>query len=200
LKVSFYLEAIYTMEDPMKKKPNWLLIAGLSLAGLCLIGCLAAALISLFFPSFFQAYLENSSLASGDAAPDFELTALTGETIRLSQFRGQPVLLSIGATWCPDCRKEAPLLQELHETHPELVILMVDSKEGPDIVQQFADEFGITHPILLDRDGAVMELYQVFAIPTDLFIDAEGIIRAKIIESVTSQLLAEKLPLIGLEP
>ncbi|HET9912509.1 MAG TPA: redoxin domain-containing protein [Anaerolineales bacterium] len=184
----------------MKKKPNWLLIAGLSLAGLCLIGCLAAVVISLFFPSFFQAYLENSSLAIGEAAPDFELTALTGETIRLSQFRGQPVLLSIGATWCPDCRKEAPLLQELHKTHPELVILMVDSKEGPDIVQQFADEFGITHPILLDRDGAVMELYQVFAIPTDLFIDAEGIIRAKIIESVTSQLLAEKLPLIGVEP
>ena len=184
----------------MQKKPNWLLIAGLSLAGLCLIGCLATAVISLFFPSFFQAYLENSSLAIGDAAPDFELTALTGETIRLGQFRGQPVLLSIGATWCPDCRKEAPLLQELHKTHPELVILMVDSKEGPDIVRQFADEFGIAHPILLDRDGAVMELYQVFAIPTDLFIDAEGIIRAKIIESVTSQLLAEKLPLIAVEP
>ena len=184
----------------MQKKPNWLLIVGLSLAGLCLIGCLAAMAISFLAPSFFQAYLENSSLAIGDTAPDFELTALTGETIRLSQFRGQPILLSIGATWCPDCRKEAPLLQELHETHPELVILMVDSKEGPDVVRQFADEFGITHPILVDQDGAVMELYQVFAIPTDLFIDAEGIIRAKIIESVTPQLLAEKLPLIGVEP
>lgn len=184
----------------MKKKPNWWMIAGLSLAGLCLLGCLATVAISLAFPTLFQAYLKNSSLAVGDSAPDFELTALTGETIRLSQFRGQPVLLSISTTWCPACREEAPVLQELHETHPELVILMVDSKEGVDVIQPFADEFGITHPILLDQDGAVMKLYQVFAIPTDLFIDAEGIIRAKLIESATPELLAQKLPLIGVTP
>jgi thiol-disulfide isomerase/thioredoxin len=109
-------------------------------------------------------------------------------------------LLSIGATWCPDCRAEAPVLEELHRAHPELTILMVDSKESPDVVQQFADEFGITHPILLDQSGAVMSLYQVLAIPTVLFIDAEGVIRAKVIEGVTTQLLAEKLPLIGLNP
>lgn len=184
----------------MKKNPNWLLIAGLSLGGLCLLGCLAVVALAVFFPSIYQNSMENSSLAIGNAAPDFELTALTGETIRLSQFRGQPVLLSLGATWCPDCRTEAPLLQELHRDHPELIVLMVDSKEGSEVVQQFADEFGITHPILLDRDGAVAELYQVFAIPTDLFIDADGIIRAKIIESVTAELLAEKLPLVGVNP
>lgn len=184
----------------MKKNPNWLLIAGLSLGGLCLLGCLAIAALAVLFPSIYQTSLENSSLAVGNAAPDFELTALTGETIRLSQFRGQPVLLSLSATWCPGCRAEAPVLQELHQDHPELVILMVDSKEGSEVIQQFADEFGITHPILLDRDGAVLKLYQVVAIPTDLFIDAEGIIRAKVIGSVTTELLAEKIPLIGVNP
>jgi thiol-disulfide isomerase/thioredoxin len=106
----------------------------------------------------------------------------------------------MAATWCPGCRAEAPVLEELHQEHPELAILMVDSKESPDIVQQFADEFKITYPILLDRDGAVMELYQVFAIPTVLFIDGDGIIRAKVIEAVTPELLAEKLPLIGFQP
>ena len=184
----------------MKKKSNWILITGLSLAGLCLIGCVGVAGLAVFFPSIYQYYLNNSSLAVGSSAPNFELNALTGETIRLDQFRGQPVLLSIGATWCPDCRAEAPLLEELHRAHPELTILMVDSKESPDVIQQFADEFGITHPILLDQAGAVMSLYQVLAIPTVLFIDAEGVIRAKVIEGVTPQLLAEKLPLIGLNP
>jgi peroxiredoxin len=183
----------------MKKKSNWLIIAGLSLGGLCLFGCIAVMALVLLFPALGQYYLKNSSLAVGDPAPDFELTTLTGETIRLGQFNGQPVLLSLGATWCPDCRVEAPLLEELHKTHPELMILMVDSNESPDIVQRFADEFGITHPILLDRNGAVSDLYQVFAIPTVLFIDADGIIRAKIIEGVTPQLLAEKLPLIGID-
>jgi peroxiredoxin len=184
----------------MKKKHNWLVILGLSLGGLCLLGCLAAAGLALFFPSIYHTVLENSSLSIGESAPDFELTSLTGETIRLSQFQGQPVVLSIGASWCPDCRVEAPILEELHKNHPELMILLVDSKETPEVVQAFVDEFGITHPVLLDKDGAVSELYQIFAIPTEIFIDKDGMIRAKIIESVTPELLAEKLPLIGVNP
>jgi len=184
----------------MKKTPNWLLIIGLSLGGLCLLGCLAVAGLALFFPSVYHYALESSSLSIGEPAPDFELTALTGETIHLSQFQGQPVVLSIGASWCPDCRAEAPIMEELHKKHPELVILLVDSKESPEVVQAFVDEFSITHPVLLDMDGAVSKLYQIFAIPTEIFIDKDGVMRAKIIESVTPELLAEKLPLIGVNP
>jgi peroxiredoxin len=184
----------------MKKKPNWLAILGLSLSGLCLLGCILVAGLALFFPSLYHTVLENSSLSIGESAPDFELTSLTGETIRLSQFQGQPVVLSIGASWCPDCRVEAPILEELHKNHPELIVLLVDSKETPEVVQAFVDEFRITHPVLLDKDGTVSELYQIFAIPTEIFIDKDGVIRAKIIESVTPELLAEKLPRIGVEP
>jgi len=184
----------------MKKKPNWLVIIGLSIAGLCLLGCVGIGAFALFFPSIYQHTLNNSSLAIGASAPDFELTTLTGETIRLSQFRGQPVLLTIGAAWCPDCRVEAPILEELYKQHPELNIVLVDSKETPDVVQKFVDEFGITHPVVLDKDGSVSQLYQVFAIPTEIFIDKNGIIRAKIIETVTPELLAAKLPLIGVKP
>ena len=184
----------------MKKKTNWLAILGISAVGICLIACLGVGLAIRFAPNIYQYSLDNSSLKVGDAAPDFELTSLEGETVRLSQFKGQPVLLTFGASWCPDCRVEVPLLQDLHERHPELVILLVDSKEGRDIVQEYADELGITHPILLDQNGAVNELYQIFAIPTELFIDAEGIIRAKLVEHVTPELLAEKLPLIGITP
>jgi peroxiredoxin len=182
------------------KKNTWLAIIIISTIGICLFGCLAVGLFIGFAPNPYRYNLQNSSLKVGDAAPDFELTALTGETVRLSQFKDQPVLLSIGASWCPDCRLEAPLLEEVHKSHPELVVLLVDINEGQEVVQKFADEFGITHPILLDRDGKVSELYEIYAIPTELFIDADGIIRAKIIEAVTSQLLAEKLPLIGVDP
>lgn len=184
----------------MNKKTNWLVIFMVSIVGICLITCAGISLLAHFAPNIYQYFLDNSSLSVGDSAPDFELMSLDGESLRLSQFRGQPILLSIGATWCPDCRVEAPLLQELHESYPELVVVLVDSKESPQVVQDFANEFGLTHPILLDRDGAVMRLYQVFAIPTELFIDADGIIRAKIIERVTPELLAEKLPLIGIDP
>lgn len=184
----------------MEKKNTRLAIILISIIGVCLIACLAMGLAIRFAPNLYQYSLENSSLKVGDPAPDFELPTLEGGTMRLSQFKGKPVLLSIGASWCPDCRIEAPLLQELHETHPELVILLVDSKESTDVVQRFADEFSITHPILLDQSGDVQELYQVFAIPTELFIDADGIIRAKIIEAVSPESLAAKLPLIGVTP
>ena len=183
----------------MNKKSNWLVIFGVSTIGVCIIACAGIGLLAGFAPNLYQYLLDNSSLKVGDAAPDFELMSLDGKSVRLSQFRGKPVLLSIGATWCPDCRIEAPLLQEIHENHPKLVVVLVDSKESPEVVQNFANEFGLTHPILLDRDGAVMSLYEVFAIPTELFIDADGIIRAKIIERVTPELLAEKLPLIDIQ-
>jgi peroxiredoxin len=183
----------------MKKKiplPAFILFA----LGIILLVWLGMKVAFRYAPVIKRYILDSRSLQAGDPALDFELTALTGETVRLSQFRGQPILFSIGATWCPDCQREAPLLEELHQTHPELVVLTVDIEEGPATVQQFADEFGITHPTLLDYEGEVKELYQVFAIPTEFFIDEEGIIRAKIIEQVTPQLLAEYLPLIGVTP
>lgn len=184
----------------MKKKTNWWVVIGISAAGLCLLGCLGIGLLAVFVPNIYQYALENSSLRVGDTAPDFELPALTGETVRLSQFKGQPVLLSIAASWCPGCRLEAPLLEETHQVHPELVVLLVDMKESADVVQGFVDEFGITHYVLLDIDGGVSEQYQVLAIPTVLFIDADGIIRAKVVESVTPRLLEEYLPRIGVTP
>ena len=184
----------------MKKKTNWWVIIGVSVIGICLMGCLGIGLFIHFAPDIYQYALNTSSLKIGAAAPDFELSTLTGETVRLSQFQGQPVLLSIGASWCPDCRVETPLLEEVHKSHPELVILLVDSQESNEVVQQFADDFGITYPILLDTDGQISQLYQVFAIPTELFIDKDGIIRAKIIEKVTPELLAEYLPKIGINP
>src|SRR5258706_10838330 len=175
----------------MKQKNSRLAIILISIIGICLIGCLGIGLAIHFAPYIYQYSLNNSSLKVGDVAPDFELISLSGETMRLSQFIGQPILLSIGASWCPDCRVEAPLLQKLHEDHPELVILLVDTKESPDVVQNFVDEFSMTHPVLLDQDGSVSKLYQVFAIPTEIFIDKDGIIQAKIIESVTTKLLAD---------
>ncbi len=183
----------------MQKKTNWWLILGLSAAGLCVICCLAAGAIALAFPSLYRYSLNTTSLAMGEPAPDFELQALDGTAVHLSDFQGKPVLLTFGATWCPDCRAEIPLLVELHRNNPGLVILSVDSKEASDIVQGYVDEAGIPYPVLLDKDGSVNQLYQVFAIPTVLFIDANGIIRAKIIEKVTPEILEEKLPLIGVD-
>ncbi len=184
----------------MKRKPNKLQIIGISILGLCLLGIVALGLAMRFRSDIHQISLQVRSLKVGGPATDFELTSLDGETVRLSHFVGQPVLLSFGASWCPDCRAEAPLLQKLHETHPELVVLMVDRKEDEATARKFASDFGMTHPVLLDGDGKVSIQYQIYALPTEFFIDSQGIIRTMLIETVTPKLLAEKLPLIGVEP
>jgi peroxiredoxin len=182
-----------------KQKTHWTIIL-LSLLGLGLNGCFQIGPSVRFGPTLIAFSRDISSLRVGTSAPDFELLALNGDTVRLSQFKGQPVLLSIGASWSAYRRAEAALLQELHQAHPELVILMVDSKESVDVVQGFADDFGITYPILLDQDGKVNALYQIFAIPTELFIDEEGVVKGKIVENITPELLSENLQLIGITP
>jgi len=178
------------------------LLLGLAFASgcLCLGACAVLGALILIYPSIESAIASNSSLTIGETAPDFQLETLTGETVSLSQFRGQPVLLSLGATWCPDCRLEAPLLQQLHERQTGLVILMVDSKEDAQTVQEYADEFGLTFPIALDLDGTVSQAYRVWAIPTNLLIDENGTVRARIIERVTEENLAAMLENAGITP
>jgi peroxiredoxin len=77
---------------------------------------------------------------------------------------------------------------------------MVDLRESPDAAQAFVDELGITYTVLLDSDGRVADLYRIFAIPAELFLDSEGIIRAKILSSLMWGRLDQILPLIGVEP
>src|SRR5690625_7259127 len=57
----------------------------------------------------------NVGIEVGDLAPDFELETLDGETVKLSDYKGEKVLLNFWATWCPPCRVEIPDIQKYHE-------------------------------------------------------------------------------------
>ena len=117
-------------------------------------------------------------------APDFTLPTLAGDSLRLSDLRGQIVVLNFWATWCAPCVEEIPELIDLHdELNPHgLTVLGVSlDEEGPDLIKPFTDRFGITYPIPLD-DGAVAEAYGgVWALPTAYVIDPEGQIMPRVI-------------------
>jgi len=176
-----------------------IVLAGLVLVGSCAVACLAVGGLVALAPLIMERRVANSSLPVGQTAPDFELATLNGGTLHLSDFRGQPVLLTFGASWCPDCIGEAPLLQALHERGSNLVVLMVDMQEDQQTVWGYADQYGFTFPVALDYDGAVSKDYQVFAIPTNLLIDENGIIRARIIEQVTEEKLEAMLKEANIE-
>ena len=116
----------------------------------------------------------------GKLAPNFLLETLDGKEMRLSDLRGQPVVINFWATWCQPCRKEVPELVAAYNSYRErgLVILGVNLQEGKGIVRPFAEDFGMNFPILIDRDGEVGDEYRVLGLPTTYFVDRDGVVRS----------------------
>jgi len=117
----------------------------------------------------------------GEPPPDFSTTTPDGEPIALSDYRGSVVALNFWATWCVPCRAEMPALQNASETYAsgELIIIGVNAGESPRQVRAFLDEYGLTFPIALDRNGSIADLYGVRVFPTTIWIDAEGNVQAE---------------------
>jgi peroxiredoxin len=111
-------------------------------------------------------------------APDLAWPTLEGDTLRLSDLRGQLVLLNVWATWCPPCIAEIPdlaaLYDDLHADGLTIVGLSIDA-EGAEVVRPFAREHPMPYPVALDPDASSTEqLGGVYSLPTTLLIDAEG--------------------------
>lgn len=113
-------------------------------------------------------------------APAFTLATLDGRQVSLNDVRGRIVLVNFWASWCVPCRTEMPAIEAVYQAHArqDFTVLAINVGEDDNTVKQFVDEFHLTFPILLDRDQTVLQQYQVQALPTSLFIDRAGVIRA----------------------
>ncbi|MEQ6391051.1 TlpA disulfide reductase family protein [Bacillaceae bacterium S4-13-58] len=134
-------------------------------------------------------------LSVGMQAPDFTLKTLDGETVSLSDFRGQKVMINFWATWCPPCRAEMPDMQKFYEDE-KVVILAVnltETESSKDDVYDFRKEFGLTFPILIDENLDVGTQYQIRPIPTSFMIDTEGIIQHKATGPMNYEQMVEEL-------
>lgn len=136
---------------------------------------------------------DEVGLGVGQIAPDFQLSTLDGETVKLSDYRGKKVMLNFWATWCPPCRAEMPDLQKFHE-NKDVVILAVNltgAESGTEDVQKFIDKFGITFQVLLDKQLAVSGDYQIQPIPTSFIIDSSGRIRNKAFGALNYEMMVQ---------
>lgn len=140
-----------------------------------------------------------------ETAPDFTLTSLNGEEIRLSHLRGKTIFLDFWATWCGPCRESVPHLVSLYKTHREngFIIIGVSVDKGDaGIVRRFAASMDIPYPIVI-ATGDLEKQYGVTALPTGFLIDREGRIRDKILgfsPSIAKQLDAKVAALTSEKP
>lgn len=122
--------------------------------------------------------LASSSL-EGRAAPDFVLKSATGENLRLSEHRGDVVMINFWATWCGPCRQEMPLLDDLYNRYERVgfKLLGVNIDDDSRRAMQMIEELGVNFPVLFDQRKEVSKLYEVEAMPVTVLVDREGNVR-----------------------
>lgn len=129
----------------------------------------------------------------GSQAPDFTLTDVAGNVVKLSDFRGKPVFLNFWTSWCGPCRQELPAIQQLYEDKQgSVVVITVNltyTEESADKIKKFVTDSGFTMPVLLDLDGEVGNMYQIGSIPLSLYLDDQGVVRRTFTGAMTEEML-----------
>jgi len=136
------------------------------------------SLVGLVFTVFAATSLASSGL-TGRPAPDFALKSSSGENLRLSEYRGDVVMVNFWATWCGPCRQEMPLLDELYTRYERVgfSLLGVNIDDDSRKAMNMISELGVNFPVLFDDRKEVSKLYEVDAMPVTVIIDREGNVR-----------------------
>ena len=116
---------------------------------------------------------------TGMPAPDFVLKSVSGQNVRLSEFRGEVVMLSFAATWCGDCRAQLAQLNEVQMRYRDagIELLAVSLDQTAKQAGELAGASGASFPVLHDVGGAVGRLYGVGKVPVVVLVDRAGVVR-----------------------
>jgi cytochrome c biogenesis protein CcmG, thiol:disulfide interchange protein DsbE len=135
---------------------------------------------------------------AGEPAPDVTLTLLDGSPLRLSDLRGNVVVVNFWASWCEPCRAESPLLERWHKRLADRggTVLGVDVLDVASDAREFAQKYRLTYPLVRDGDGNVLGKWGVVAYPETFVIDRRGRIAAIRRGPVDEQFLRRHLPLL----
>jgi peroxiredoxin len=115
----------------------------------------------------------------GKEAPDFVLKALDGRNLRMSEFRGQVVLVNFWARWAGDSRQEMPALDRINTTYNRagLVVLGVSVDEDLARAREFAGAMKVSYPVLFDTGSSIGRDYLLEKMPMTILVDREGVVR-----------------------
>ena len=140
---------------------------------------------------------------AGKQAPDIALPTLTGETLRLADYRGQLVVVNFWAPWCPPCRQEMPDLEAFHNKHDDTVVLgLAVNYRSQDNVTNMVDMMNVTYPVAYAGSEVADKFGSFQGLPTTFVVGPEGNVReehpgllpAEMMESYRKEILEPETP------
>ena len=145
-------------------------------------------------------------LRVGDRPPDLRvigpdgssqpLLDVHGQPVDLAALRGRPVWINFWASWCPPCQAETPVLRELANRYRDrgLAVIGISVQETSVAdVRAYADRYGLGYTIAADLRGDVFRAWRIYGLPTQFFLDADGVIRAVVQGPVTLESAAQQI-------
>jgi len=135
--------------------------------------------------------------AAGGRAAAFSLTSTAGSTVSLGSLAGHPLVINFWASYCPPCRAEMPMLQRVMRGQTSAQLVLVDEGDGRDAAVKFLESVGVTQDALLDSDLSVGRQYGAIALPTTVFVNADGTIAGRQIGQLDERVLTAQLATLG---
>ena len=123
-------------------------------------------------------------LNMGDLAPKFQTVTVDGKNTAFPEaYAGKPLVIRFWADWCKYCEGEMKAIENVYQRHKGkgLEVLAINAGQDKASIEAFIKKVGFTYPSLLDEKSNIARSYGVVGLPTTYFVDAKGVIRAKII-------------------
>lgn len=133
---------------------------------------------ALLMTSYAFAAIEAEEKAP-EPAPNFTLKSLKGSNLKLSEFRGDVVMINFWATWCGPCRQEMPILNDLYLKYRDkgFTLLGINVEDNKTKAARMTQELRVVYPVLFDNTSEVSKQYEVDDMPTTVLVDRDGNMR-----------------------
>jgi cytochrome oxidase Cu insertion factor (SCO1/SenC/PrrC family) len=149
-------------------------------------------------PDVLQALLtiagpQQPSPSAGGTAPAFSLSSSDGSHVSLADLAGKPAVINFWATFCPPCRAEMPLLQKQVSPQSGVLLVLVNEGESSQAARDYLGGLGLHRASLLDSDLSVGRAFGAIALPTTVFVRADGTIAGRHIGQLDDAVLAAEI-------